>query len=102
MSPATFANVAQPRIPGNLPLGIRSQARNGDGSVSTVRTISIGVDGGEVLIPTVINGRIASDDEAIRHYERTGENFGTFATPDEATAYAEALHNYHASLLRSR
>ncbi len=68
--------------------------------MSTVRTISIGVDGGEVLIPTVIDGRVVSDEEAIRHYEHTGENFGTFSTPDEATEYAEALHNYHAKLLR--
>lgn len=61
--------------------------------------MSIGVDGGEVLIPTVIDGRVVSDQEAIRHYEQTGENFGTFASPAEATTYAKALHNYHAGLL---
>lgn len=62
--------------------------------------MSIGVDGGEVLIPTVVNGRVLSDEDAIAHYERTGENFGTFRTPDEATAYAEALHRQHEQQLR--
>jgi hypothetical protein len=86
---------AQPAVPGNLPLDVREQARNPDGSVSTVRTISIGTDKGEVLIPTVVNGRVVSDDAAIRHYEQTGENFGTFRTPAEATRYAEWLHRRH-------
>jgi len=85
----------KPIVPGNLPLGIRYKAKNPDGSISTVRTMSIGTDQGEVLIPTVINGRVVSDEEAIRHFETTGENFGTFRTPDEATAYAEALHQMH-------
>ncbi|WP_089133129.1 D-Ala-D-Ala carboxypeptidase family metallohydrolase [Sphingorhabdus sp. SMR4y] len=79
-----------------MPLGIKYRVKNGDGSISTVRTISIGVDGGEVVIPTVLKGRVVSDEEAIQHYERTGANFGTFATPEEATAFAEELHNRHA------
>lgn len=82
-------------IPGNLPLEIRYRVPNAGGSVSTVRTISIGTDKGEVLIPTVVNGRVVGDEEAIAHYRRTGENFGTFRTPEEATAYAEALHRSH-------
>jgi hypothetical protein len=89
----------QPVVPGNLSTEIRYRVPNADGSVSTVRTMSIGTDQGEVLIPTVINGRVVSDDEAIRHFEQTGENFGTFRTPDEATAYANALHDYHARQL---
>lgn len=43
----------------------------------------------------MINGRVVSDDEAIRYFEQTGENFGTFRTPDEATAYAQELHRMH-------
>ena len=43
-------------------------------------------------IPTVINGRIASEDEAIAHYQMTGEYLGMFDTPDQADAYAERLH----------
>lgn len=63
--------------------------------------MSIGTEAGEVLIPTVINDRVVSDDEAIDHYYRTGENFGTFRTPDEATAYAQRMHEQHAGQLRT-
>jgi hypothetical protein len=57
-----------------------------------VRTISIGTDQGEVLIPTVINGRVVSEDQAVAHYRRTGEHLGIFRTPEEATGYAQELH----------
>lgn len=85
-----------PIIGGNLPTNVTQQVDNGDGTVSTVRTISIGTDKGEVLIPTVIDGRVVSDEEAIAHYNETGENFGTFATSEDADAYAEQLHQAHA------
>lgn len=99
--PEELRNAPQPKIPGNLPLGIQFEVQNADGSISTVRTISIGTDQGEVLIPTVVNGRVVSDEEAIAHYNQTGEHFGIFNSPEEATAYAEALHNYHARNLPS-
>ena len=71
------------------------------GTVSTVRTISIGTDRGEVLIPTVIrvNGKwtVASNQQAIDHYRRTGENLGVFKTVAAANAYSEALHNEQAN-----
>lgn len=92
----------QPIIPGNLPTEIRAEVTNPDGSVSTVRTISIGTEQGEVLIPTVINGKVVSDEDAIRHFEETGENFGTFESPEDADAYAQALHEYHAGQLQGR
>ncbi len=63
--------------------------------------MSIGTDQGEVLIPTVIDNRVVSDKEAIDHYFKTGENFGIFHSPEEATAYAKDLHNYHDSILQS-
>ena len=49
--------------------------------------------GKEILVPSVINGRIVSEDEAIDHYYETGEYLGMFDTPDEADEYAEMLHN---------
>ena len=72
---------------------------NEDGSVSTVRTISFEEDGKEILIPTVIGGRIVSDEEAIEHYHRTGFNFGKFDTVEEANKAAEELHQREAKRL---
>jgi hypothetical protein len=66
--------------------------KNHDGSISTVRTISIGTDQGEVLIPTVVGNRVVSDEEAIREYQRTGKHLGIFGTPEDATSYAQSLH----------
>lgn len=79
---------------GNINLLNRPTVKNKDGSISTVRTISIGTDQGEVLIPTVSDdGRLLSDDEAIALFEETGNHLGIFDNPDDATAYAESLHN---------
>jgi hypothetical protein len=64
--------------------------------------MSIGVDGKEVLIPTVSDdGRIMSDKEAIANYRKTGKNLGVFDTPQAATQYAEQLHNQQAQAYTS-
>lgn len=82
---------------GNIDIHNRPVVKNPDGSISTVRSMSTNIDGREVLIPSVSDdGRIMSDDEAIDNFMRTGKHLGMFDNPDDATAYAESLHNQQA------
>lgn len=88
---------------GNIDLAKRPVVNNPDGTISTVRSMSFGEDGVEVLIPTVSpDGKILSDQEAIDLYRQTGQHLGKFATPEDATAYAENLHNAQADFYGKR
>lgn len=85
--------------PGNIDLAKQPRVKNRDGSVSTVRSISVEFDGKEYLIPTVApdGSRILSNEEAIQQYKRTGKHLGVFDTPENATKFAEQLHNDYAA-----
>jgi len=85
---------------GNLDIYNRPLVNNPDGSISTTRSIGIGTDRGEVLVPGVGDGRQLSSAEARDRYQRTGENFGTFRSADEASAYARWLHEQQADQVR--
>jgi hypothetical protein len=82
---------------GNIDLYSRPEVKNPDGSTSTVRSISVNMNGREYLIPTVIGNRIVPNDEAIKHFRKTGQHLGVFDSPASATAYANQLHNDYAS-----
>jgi len=82
---------------GNINIHNRPVVHNPDGTISTVRTISINDGTGEVLIPTVSeDGRIMSDREAMDTYGKTGKHFWKFDSPEDATAFAQNLHNEQA------
>lgn len=84
---------------GNINLSNRPRVRNADGSISTVRSISVEQDGNTYLIPTVVGDKVVSNDEAIKHFKETNEHLGVFADEKAADAYARTLHDQQASTL---
>ena len=82
--------------PGNLDLNARKVFNGPSGDYRTENSMSIGTEQGETLIPTVVNGRQLTEQEAIDHYMQTGENLGMFRTPEDSDRYAQALHERQA------
>lgn len=83
---------------GNVDLFQQPRVQNPDGSVSTVDSVSVNLDGKEILLPRVTpDGRHLSTDEAIAEYKATGRNLGTFDSPTTATAFAEKIHQDYAA-----
>lgn len=79
---------------GNIDLKARPVVKNADGSISTVRSIGVNMDGKEVLIPTVSpDGKILTDKQAIDLYRKTGKHLGKFSDPAASDRYAQQLHN---------
>lgn len=55
-----------------------------DGRRRSEYRVGMNIDGEETLIPTVVNGRQLTDDEALQRYQKTGLHMGKYKTPEEA------------------
>lgn len=84
-----------------LKVRARNPVKNDDGTYSTIRSITINEDGKEVLIPTVHNGKILSNEEAIKVYQQTGKHLGKFRTSEDAHQFGLHISNEMASKFRS-
>jgi hypothetical protein len=79
--------------PGNIDLANRPQVPMGNGQTATVRSMSVGMPQGEVLMPTIReDGWPMSEKQAVEHFRKTGKHLGIFKTPQEADFYAQLLH----------
>lgn len=88
--------------PGNIDLAHRPVVHNPDGTISTVRSITVGTPRGFVLLPTVVGNRVVSNEAAIDHWRQSGQHLGTFASEQAADRYAQQLHESQARLYRGR
>jgi hypothetical protein len=89
--------------PGNIDLGARPVVTNSDGSISTVRSMSANFDGKEYLLPTVSDdGRILDENQAIKLFRDTGKHLGVFDSHQNATSYAERLHEEQEKMYAKR
>jgi len=87
---------------GNIDLTNRPVVKNPDGTISTVRSISVEIDGQEILIPTVSDdARIMSNEEAIQQYRQTGRHLGKFSSVEAANRYARQIHKEQERLVAS-
>jgi hypothetical protein len=56
---------------------------------SSLESISVGVDGGKVmLIPKVVGGKMLDNQQAVDHMRKTGENLGVFDDEEAAKNHA--------------
>ncbi len=88
-----------PLVAGNVDLFAQPAVKNPDGSISTVDSLSVNIDGKEVLLPTVTpDGRhLKTAAEAVTEYKKTGRHLGIFSDVPSANAYAEQLHQDYAA-----
>lgn len=83
-------------LPGNIDLQDRPCVSMPNESLSSVLSVGVEFDGWEVLIPTIVNGRALSEEEAVEHHLSTGEHLGKFRVPEMARRYAARVSDLRA------
>ena len=73
--------------------------RDKDGKVNgystTTSTVAQDEDGSFVVIPTTIDGKDYSQEEAVKHYRETGEHWGRAKSSEDAAKIAQGVHERH-------
>lgn len=77
---------------GNIDLNNRKVVQNEDGSISTEESITVTIDGRYWVIPTIIDGKRVSDQEAIDYAIKNKKFLGKFDKLKDAEKYAEEVH----------
>jgi hypothetical protein len=77
---------------GNLDPYERKVAYNPDGSISNMVTIGVGTDAGNTIIPSMVEAKQLTPQEAIAHWRNTGENFGTFKDQASMDTFDKTMH----------
>ena len=78
--------------PGNIDLRQLHSVKSPDGGWGTVYSSNNEVNGKETVYPGLVNGHYLSDDAAYKNAEQTGRHLGQFSNPQDASNYAQKLH----------
>lgn len=85
--------------PGNIDLSKRKPIQHGGGR-ATVRSMNFERDGKHYLIPTVVGDKVVSPDEAIAHFDLTGQHLGIFNSRKAAEQAGQTIHEQEAERIR--
>ena len=77
---------------GNIDLNNRKVIKNSDGSISTEESITVTIDGKYWVIPTIIDGKRVSDEEATNYAIKNNKYLGKFDKLKDANDYADKVH----------
>ncbi len=72
-----------------LPDVNRPSYKNKEGQIVSENKITVGFDDGEYVIPTVVNGKQLSEEEAVAEFKRTGLHMGKFNSSKDADISAQ-------------
>lgn len=68
---------------GTIDLNNRKVYHNPNGYIQTEHSFSFSPEGDtEILIPSIVNGKPVSQQEAVKHFYNTGEHLGAFRKDD--------------------